>query len=358
MKKNVCMAIFIALCLAALTPAMAESDVEAVNALYQQVLGGKLPLLQGNAIPYGRVLIAVYELGNDAEPKLSCENMDEEGYHGIPKDRLASGLADAQTVILVYPRVTNDILNPYVNTTVCVVDMIRHGRYESWQAARKQRISSPFINRGPGLGTLGGTSDVSMDVDKAMEDVILRMEEAAAAADERLYRQAEKDYGEKLYYTARQEFLRSLWGDWNERAADCIQSWPENGKVWETDQLQPAASQLTIQVNQPEDSAFFARLYKDGKAYVGVFVAGTGAASVHIPSGEYAIKAGSGDTWYGGREVFGREASYQYLTFDEDGTQTYHIQSDSAYTLSINVTVTEIVDGVGSEPESWENVVE
>ena len=111
MKKNVCMAILIALCLAALTPAMAESEVEAVNALYQQVLGGELPLLQGGAIPYGRVLIAVYELGNDVEPKLSCEDMDEEGYHGIPKDRLASGLADAQTVILVYPRVTNDILN-------------------------------------------------------------------------------------------------------------------------------------------------------------------------------------------------------------------------------------------------------
>lgn len=359
MKRTVCLLILVSLCLTALTPASAESGTEPVDALYAQVLSGEMPLLPGDAYPYGRLLIAVYEPGEDAAARLSCNEAEGEGYHGIPGDRLASGFSDAQTLILIYPEeVYANPVQTFVDTMVCVVDLIRGGRYESFQAARKSKLASPPIYRGPGLGTLGENRDNYMDVDKAMEWVLLRMEENAAAADESLYRQAEKHFDEQLYYTAQREFLQSLWGDWLERAAACELPWPENGAAWRAEQAAKADARLIIQIDQPEDSAFFARLYRDGKACVGLFVAGPGTASAEIPAGEYAIKAGSGSVWYGGREVFGPGAAYQYMTFDEDGCETVRFEAGYAYTLSISVETAEPGSGVGSEPESWENVVE
>ena len=180
----------------------------------------------------------------------------------------------------------------------------------------------------------------------------------AGAADENLYRQAQMHFDEELYYTARREFLQSLWGDWNERAADCIRSWPENGTVWEKNLSSGRDTQLTIRVNQPEDSAFFARLYLDGQACSGLFIGGTGEATASLPGGTYSIKAGSGGVWYGARELFGESAAYQSMTFDENGSETVELESGYAYTLEINVSVSSGGTGVGSEEESWENVVE
>ena len=339
--------------------ALSEGNTEAVNALYASVLNDEMPVLSGDAVPYGRLLIAVYEDGNDDAPRLSCDEMDSTGYHGIPAEKLASGFADAQTVILVYPlEVQANPVQTYINTMVCVADQIRHACWKPWYAGRKQKFETPVISLGRGMGTIGGSSDVSMNVDKAMEQVMDRMAQADAAADQDLYQQAEKHYAEELYFTARQEFLDSLWGDWNERAAACIQPWPKNGEAWHKYLIPGTGTQLTIRVNQPEDSAFFARLYRDGEAYCGLFIGGEGEATTDLPAGTYSIKAGSGSIWYGGRELFGKYAAYQAMTFDESGTETVEFEDGRAYTLSINVEKTDIGTGVGSEEESWENVME
>ena len=359
MKRIISCLLGLALLCALIPGALAEGDTEAVNALYTAVLNDEMPVLSGDAAPYGRLLIAVYEDGSNDAPRLSCDEADSSGYHGIPADMLAAGFADAQTVILVYPTEMSNIpLQTYIYTTICVIDQIRHACYKSWTAGSKKKIETMTINLGPGLGTVGGKSDVSMDVDKAMEQVKDRLEQVAAAADESLYRQAEQHYGDELFFTAHQEFLDSKWGDWNERAAACVQPWPENGEVWKNYLVPAAGTQLTIQVNQPEDSAFFARLYRDGEAYCGLFIGGSGEATADLPGGTYSIKVGSGSTWFGGRELFGKHAAYQAMIFDENGTETVELESGRAYTLSINVEKIDKGTGVGSEEETWENIVE
>ena len=80
------------LCTAA---ALSETDLEAVQALYAAVQEDRLPILSGEPAAAGRLLIAVWEYGENV-PHLSSDEADADGYHGIPADRLASGLADAQ----------------------------------------------------------------------------------------------------------------------------------------------------------------------------------------------------------------------------------------------------------------------
>ena len=73
-----------------------------INTLYQDVLQDRLTVLPGEPVPAGKLLIAVYDVGKE-KPRLSPNEAVEDGYHGIPAVKLASGLSDAQTLILLYP---------------------------------------------------------------------------------------------------------------------------------------------------------------------------------------------------------------------------------------------------------------
>ena len=148
---NICI-FFLSLVLAAqvLIPASAETDTEAVN-------------------------VAVWEYGENV-PRLSLDEVNADGYHGIPADRLASCLADAQTLVLIYPTVRHP--NPTqtnVDTTVCLVNLTRNARYESWTAGSKLKLSFSISS----FGRTSGGSDISMDVDQAMASV-LALKQAAA----------------------------------------------------------------------------------------------------------------------------------------------------------------------------------
>ena len=151
-----------------LIPASAETDTEAVNAFYASVLEDSLPILSGEPEVIGKLLIAVWEYGENV-PRLSLDEANADGYHGIPADRLASCLADAQTLVLIYPTVRHP--NPTqtnVDTTVCLVNLTRNARYESWTAGSKLKLSFSISS----FGRTSGGSDISMDVDQAMASVL------------------------------------------------------------------------------------------------------------------------------------------------------------------------------------------
>ena len=57
------------------------------------------------------------------------------------------------------------------------------------------------------------------------------------------------------------------------------------------------------------------------------------------------------------RRLISAAASITENAYDE-GSETIELEAGYAYTLSISVEVTGPGKGVGSEPESWENVVE
>ena len=337
--------------------ALAETDVEKVNAIYAAVKNKKMPVIPGQAVPYGKLLIAVYEDGAEKTPQLSSDKMDGTSYHGIPADMLASGFADAQTLILLYPTEVSLDLDSYIYTTVCVVDLFSQVRYEPWAAGSKKKTDAPESSPTDGL-TIGGPGDVSMDVDQAMESVLTCFDAIALAEDEELYRAAIQHFDEGLFYTASVEFRQSLWKDWYERRAACVQSWPENGEVWSNYHSPSEEVQITVRVKQPEDFGMFIRFYLEGEAYSGMFIGGEGRAKVNLPAGEYIMKAGTGNTWYGGREMFGKDGYYETFTFDEDGTETYELQTGYSYLLTIYVNQADGKSSVGSVEETWENVRE
>ena len=162
-----------------------------------------------------------------------------------------------------------------------------------------------------------------------------------ASADEALYRQAEQHLEEGYYYTAREEFLQSQWGDWEERAAECILPWPENGEIWQNDPGLEKDVQLVLEVKQDEDSASFFRVFRDGLAVSELFVGGSGKIRLELAAGFYEIWMGKGTQWFGSAELFGNNGYYQTMTVDDTGSRVIEMKPNYIYSFYIGPRVPE-----------------
>ena len=335
------------------SPTLSETDIEVINTLYQDVLQDRLTVLPGEPVPAGKLLIAVYDVGKE-KPRLSPNEAVEDGYHGIPAVKLASGLSDAQTLILLYPTERSvRFRETLIGSTLCVIDLSQNARYETWWAGSQSQVTSQFSD----------SRKVSLDIDQAMASVLDKMEAASMRADEALYRQAEEHFAEGLYYTACQEFRKSLYGDWAERAAACILPWPENGEVWQNDPDRKEEMRVTIQVEHlSDDKACFVRLYREDEPVSGLFISGSGEASVDLSAGAYMFRIGFGSLWYGGRELFGKTGSYNALFWDEtpvwDSPTIHTVELKAGFSHKITISLETVDDGGGIEPDTWENIVE
>ena len=160
--------------------------------------------------------------------------------------------------------------------------------------------------------------------------------------DKELYDKAMALYKEEKYFSARQAFLMSGYDDCEEWAEKCIQAWPATGEVWHDRSQWLQDMELTIVVNQPEDAGMLIRIYKDKAPVSYLFLAGSDSVTVRLPgNGYYEIRDGVGYNWYGIKEAFGSDGVYEAMTFDENGTEKVFLQSYYAYTLSINISITE-----------------
>ena len=185
-------------------------------------------------------------------------------------------------------------------------------------------------------------------------------EPAPVYGDQSLYETAMSLYNDEKYYSARQAFLESEYGDWSEMAEKCIRKQPATGEIWHDRSQWLQDMELTINVDQPRDTSMFVRIYKDDAPVSYLFISGPDSVTVKLPGNAYyAIKDGVGYEWYGTKEAFGREGSYESMTFDEQGTERIYLQSYYAYTLSINVSsLTPDSDEVFAEYEDWESFAE
>ena len=160
--------------------------------------------------------------------------------------------------------------------------------------------------------------------------------------DKDLYDKAMALYNEEKYFSARQSFLMSGYGDSEEWAEKCIRDWPATGEVWHDRSQWLQDMELTIVVNQPDDAGMLIRIYKDNAPVSYLFLAGSDSVTVRLPgNGYYEIRDGVGYNWYGIKEAFGSEGAYETMTFDENGTERVYLQSYYAYTLSINIKASE-----------------
>lgn len=139
-------------------------------------------------------------------------------------------------------------------------------------------------------------------------------------------------------YSARELFEKCSYRDWAKRATDCALPWPATGVIWKDSSL-GGGTELTVKVNEVPDLGMYIKIYKDGTTPAAqLFVGGSGSATVSLPSGSYTIKDGTGKTWFGPEESFGRTGSYEIMTFEDGSTET-ELESGYEYTITVNVTV-------------------
>ncbi len=156
------------------------------------------------------------------------------------------------------------------------------------------------------------------------------------------------------HYSAKQAFEQSGWGDWEERAAACVQEWPKTGLLYKNPDVPGSNTQLTVQFNTDADTAMLVKIYTSENVLARtLFIGGTGKATVKLPAGVYLIKDGTGHDWYGEAEAFGDEGSYEIMTFD-GGEQLVELKKNYATTITVNVQEDNPdAEGVGSDWESW-----
>ena len=158
-----------------------------------------------------------------------------------------------------------------------------------------------------------------------------------------------------LYYSAARTFNESGFGDWDQKAEECVQH-PSSLEVWEASWQSDDSVYLNVKVNQREDALTQLNFYSRGEWVAALLLKGSGEYRLSPQAGECRILAATGETWYGFREGFGRNGSYQMLTF-EDGSETTDLNYWSEYSLSLHVSASEEGDPVGGKKSSWENFV-
>ena len=159
------------------------------------------------------------------------------------------------------------------------------------------------------------------------------------------------------YYQAQEAFEESGYENYEERAAACLQEFPETGEMWHNENLVSDAMYLTFTVESVDDEAegmYILVNTADDEPASTLFIRGKDTVTVHLPGGNYRIQDASGKVWYGTQDCFGRDGHYERMVFEEIEGDDYLTVLDEGYewTITINTSSGE-GSGVGSEDEDW-----
>ena len=164
-------------------------------------------------------------------------------------------------------------------------------------------------------------------------------------------------FDEGKYYSAKAAFESSGYGDWEQRAAACVQPMPETGELWHSESIVGDNMTLEFVATQAEGTGMCIMVYsKDNEPATTLFINGSGSVETWLPGGEYYVRDATGTEWYGGDEQFGPDGHYERMVFDEvEGDRYLTVLEDGfGWTISISTGSNE-GQNVGSEEESWES---
>ena len=326
----------------------ADKQYDAIRYSDATALGSPLPQESWNYT--SGLVLGLFNIFDDLIDHSLTAAMDGEDFYGIPNAWLAKDLSEAETIILAQQ--------------VSVSSSSKEG-HKYW-------IYAKLILADPQTGEILDYSFTPEVYLTEAEKEAFNLTGAdsckdflAAYADkvsnpngyEDRYNVAMALFNDGKYYSARQEFIASGYGDWEDMAAKCIRKRPSTGELWHDPAIWVKDMYLTFRIDQPEDTSIFIRLYKDGKPVSYLFVAGPGEVTAQLPgNGYYTIRDGVGTTWYGEKEAFGPDGSYEIMTFDDSDSEKVYLESYYQYTISINVGGGGT--GVGSKDEDWDSFAE
>lgn len=206
-----------------------------------------------------------------------------------------------------------------------------------------------------GLVACGGNNTSTSSQEPPASDTTDSNSNEAAKAE---YERACALYDQGKYYSAKEAFENSAYGDWEQRAAECVQPMPETGELFHDPDMTSDNMILNFIVNEEDTSkgTFISVYTKDKKLVETVFVKGGGTVETWLPDGEYYIKDSIGTEWYGEDEQFGANGYYESMVFNEveDDPLLTTLEENYQWDITINST-SDTGRSVNSEEGSWDN---
>lgn len=172
------------------------------------------------------------------------------------------------------------------------------------------------------------------------------------------YNNANALFEEGKYYSAKKAFENNKYGDWEQRAAECVQTKPETGEIWHDENNTSDNMILTFVVESEEEntSRYIAVYTKDHELVESLFINGTGTVETSLKGGEYYVRSATGTDWYGETELFGEDGKYENMIFDEVEDDRYLTSLEEGYEWKITINTTSTGgQGVESEETDWES---
>ena len=294
---------------------------------------------------FGKTALAVYYDLNGKPEELSTEMLSSEGsYWSIPEELLATKMDEADWALLIFPTFT-DMEGSRVQVNVFPVDMKNAVYYQPY--LMDDRV------------TILDNDERTYELDSTLRGIYEfiyypKWEKAFRLENDEDYQAGLRYMKEEKYYSALESFRMSYLEEADELAQKCIQPWPKTGEIWHHSSIKGRIP-LTVKVNQSSERAMLVRIYKSDTLVACLFIGGSGQATTKLPAGTYVIKDGTGYEWYGLKEAFGREGSYEIMTFGANDSEQVTLQSRYEYTIRINVSDgSSSGEGIGSKYEDWD----
>ena len=165
-------------------------------------------------------------------------------------------------------------------------------------------------------------------------------------------------FEEGLFYSAKEAFENSSYEDYQQRALDCIQTMPQTGEIWHDENMISDNMRLDfITFEEDENIGRYIAVYtKENNLVETIFIQGSGTVETWIPSGTYCIKDASGTTWFGEKELFGKEGKYETMLFNENDENPHltTLRVDYIWTITIN-SLNNTGGEIGSQEDDWES---
>ena len=174
------------------------------------------------------------------------------------------------------------------------------------------------------------------------------------------YREGLEYMADERYYSARGAFSTSHMADAEDMAEKCVQNLPKTAELWHNQEMKSNEMRLLFRVEaaEPSTGRYFMVYTEEGELASTLFIRGSGAARTNLPGGRYRIRDAWGTEWYGTKETFGREGSYEYMVFNEFEEDEYLTDLAEGYEWTISINVSESAANaadVGGDDTDWES---
>ncbi|MDR2673268.1 MAG: hypothetical protein LBC35_08385 [Coriobacteriales bacterium] len=109
---------------------------------------------------------------------------------------------------------------------------------------------------------------------------------------------------------------------------------PASGIIWQDPAFFSVDCGIKFDYRFSSGGSFY-KIYAGSQLIATVFMNGISEVMVEVPPGDYIIKEGTGDLWWGPELAFGEKGYYSTMTFDDYGTDYVNLAYNELVTITI-----------------------